>query len=70
MRDTGRSIPPEDLPHIFELFYRVDKSRARASGGIGLTISKHIVEAHSGRIWVESEGAGQGSTFGFTLPTA
>ena len=72
VRDTGRGIPPEDLSHIFERFYRVDKSRARASGGsgIGLTISKHIVEAHGGRIWAESKGAGQGSTFGFTLPVA
>ncbi len=72
VRDTGRGIPPEDLSHIFERFYRVDKSRARASGGsgIGLTISKHIVEAHGGRIWAASEGAGQGSAFGFTLPVA
>ncbi|HHB91510.1 MAG TPA: HAMP domain-containing protein [Anaerolineae bacterium] len=70
VRDTGRGIPAEDLPHIFERFYRVDKSRARASGGsgIGLTISKHIVEAHGGRIWAKSEGPGKGSEFGFTLP--
>ncbi len=72
VRDTGRGIPPEDLPHIFERFYRVDKSRARASGGsgIGLTISKYIVEAHGGRIWAKSEGLGKGSEFGFTLPIA
>ena len=72
VQDTGRGIPPADLPHIFERFYRVDKSRARASGGsgIGLTISKHIVEAHGGRIWAASEGPGQGSAFGFTLPVA
>jgi histidine kinase len=70
--DTGRGIPREDLSHIFERFYRVDKSRARASGGsgIGLPISKHLVEAHGGRIWADSKGAGQGSTFGFTLPVA
>ena len=70
IRDTGRGIPPEDLPHIFERFYRVDKSRARASGGsgIGLTISRHIVEAHRGRIWAESRGTG--SSFGFSLPIA
>ncbi len=70
VRDTGRGIPAEDLPHIFERFYRVDKSRARASGGsgIGLTISKHIVEAHGGRIWAKSEGLGKGSEFGFTIP--
>jgi histidine kinase len=70
VRDTGRGIPPEELPHIFERFYRVDKSRARASGGsgIGLTISRHIVEAHRGRIWAESQGTG--SAFGFSLPIA
>ena len=72
VQDTGRGIPPGDLPHIFDRFYRVDKSRARASGGsgIGLTISRHIVEAHGGRIWAESQGAGRGSVFGFTLPVA
>jgi signal transduction histidine kinase len=69
--DTGIGIPLEHLPHIFERFYRVDKSRSRQAGGgsgIGLTISKHLVEAHGGRIWVESAGEGQGSTFSFTLP--
>ncbi|MHA2427674.1 MAG: sensor histidine kinase [Candidatus Hermodarchaeia archaeon] len=68
--DTGIGISPEHLPHIFSRFYRVDKSRARASGGsgIGLTIAKHIVEAHGGRIWAESPGTDQGSTFTFTLP--
>ncbi len=70
--DTGIGVPAADLPHLFERFYRVDKSRSRASGGsgIGLTISKHIVEAHGGRIWAESEGPGKGSTFTFILPTA
>jgi len=72
VRDTGIGIPPEHLPHIFERFYRVDKSRSRAGGGsgIGLTIAKHLVEAHRGRIWAESAGPGQGSTFIFTLPLA
>lgn len=68
--DTGLGIPPEHLPHLFARFYRVDKSRSRAGGGsgIGLTIVKHLIEAHGGRVWAESEGAGQGSTFGFSLP--
>lgn len=68
--DTGIGIPAEHLPHLFTRFYRVDKSRARASGGsgIGLTIARHLVEAHNGRIWVESEGLGQGSRFLFWLP--
>jgi histidine kinase len=68
--DTGIGILAEHLPHIFSRFYRVDPSRARVGGGsgIGLTISKHLVEAHGGRIWAESPGLDQGSTFIFTLP--
>lgn len=68
--DTGIGIPPEHLPHLFTRFYRVDKSRARASGGsgIGLTIARHLVGAHNGRIWAESAGLGQGSRFLFWLP--
>jgi two-component system sensor histidine kinase BaeS len=68
--DTGIGIPPEHLPHLFTRFYRVDKSRARSGGGsgIGLTIARHLVEAHGGRIWAESQGAGKGSRFTFTLP--
>jgi histidine kinase len=70
--DTGVGIPPEHLPHIFDRFYRVDKSRSRAGGGsgIGLTIAKYLVEAHGGRIWAQSPGSGKGSTFTFTLPIA
>ncbi|NIS81055.1 MAG: HAMP domain-containing protein [Anaerolineales bacterium] len=70
IRDSGIGIPLEHLPHIFTRFYRVDKSRSRVGGGsgIGLTIAKHIIEAHDGRIWAESPGTGKGSTFSFTLP--
>jgi signal transduction histidine kinase len=69
--DTGEGIPAEDLPHIFERFYRVDKSRARATGGcgLGLTIAKRLVEAHRGTIEVQSK-LGKGSRFSFTLPIA
>ena len=69
--DTGIGIPPEHLAHIFDRFYRVDKSRSRQAGGgsgIGLTIAKYFVEAHGGKISVESVGENLGSTFRFTLP--
>ncbi len=70
VQDTGIGIAAENLPHVFERFYRVDKSRSRAGGGsgVGLTISRHLVEAHGGRITAASAGPGQGSTFTFTLP--
>jgi signal transduction histidine kinase len=69
--DTGEGIPPKDLPLIFERFYRVDKSRARTTGGsgLGLTIAKRLVEAHGGAIKVKSQ-VGKGSRFTFTLPAS
>lgn len=69
--DTGIVIPAEHLPHVFDRFYRVDRSRARANGGsgIGLTICRHLVEAHGGTIrGAESAGPGRGSTFTVMLP--
>jgi signal transduction histidine kinase len=67
--DTGEGIPVEDLPLVFERFYRVDRSRTRATGGtgLGLTIAKRLVEAHGGRIDVRSK-PGQGTVFTFSLP--
>ena len=73
VRDTGIGIPPQQLPHIFDRFYRVDKSRSRQPGGgsgIGLTIARALVEAQGGRVWAASAGDGQGSTFFFTCSIA
>ena len=77
VRDTGVGIPAEELPRIFERFYKVDRARAKADfigpggggSGLGLAIARHIVEAHGGSISAESV-IGQGSTFAFTLPLA
>lgn len=70
--DTGDGIAPEHLPHVFERFYRVEKSRSREGGGsgLGLAISRALVEAMEGRIWAESAGPGKGAVFAFTLPIA
>ncbi len=72
IQDTGIGISTENLAHIFERFYRVDKSRSRAGGGsgIGLTIAKHLVEAHGGQISVTSQGLNQGSIFIIEMPSA
>jgi two-component system phosphate regulon sensor histidine kinase PhoR len=71
VQDFGPGIASEHLDRIFERFYRVDKGRSREAGGtgLGLAIVKHIVQAHGGRIWVESE-LGAGATFHFTLPVS
>jgi two-component system phosphate regulon sensor histidine kinase PhoR len=69
VRDSGPGIPADDLPHIFERFYRVDKGRSREKGGtgLGLSIVKHIIQLHGGRVWARSE-VGKGASFFFTLP--
>ncbi|OGO05959.1 MAG: hypothetical protein A2Y73_07770 [Chloroflexi bacterium RBG_13_56_8] len=71
VRDSGPGITPEELPHIFERFYRGDKSRQRHDGGsgLGLAIARSLVEGHGGRIWAESE-PGKGATFIVELPCA
>jgi two-component system phosphate regulon sensor histidine kinase PhoR len=69
--DTGIGIAAQELPRIFERFYKVDRSRTRNAGGtgLGLAIAKHLVEGHGGRLWADS-AEGRGSTFTFTLPVA
>jgi two-component system, OmpR family, phosphate regulon sensor histidine kinase PhoR len=67
VKDTGVGIPVDDIPRIFERFYRVDKSRAGGGTGLGLSIVKHIMEGHKGKVWAESE-EGRGSTIYFVIP--
>lgn len=74
VEDTGEGIAPEHLPHVFERFYRAEKSRsrseARGGSGLGLAISKALVEAMGGSVRAESPGAGKGARFSFSLPVA
>ena len=71
VQDTGAGLTPEEQAHVFERFWRADASRSRDKGGsgLGLTIAKHLVEAHGGQMGVESQ-PGQGATFWFTTPIA
>jgi two-component system, OmpR family, phosphate regulon sensor histidine kinase PhoR len=69
IRDTGVGIAAEDLPRIFERFYKADRARSGGGTGLGLAIARHLVKAHGGDIWAESQ-VGKGSTFYFTIPTA
>jgi signal transduction histidine kinase len=69
--DTGIGIPPADLPHVFDRFYRVDKARTRTEGGagLGLSIAQRIAQMHGGRLEAASDGqAGHGTTFSLWLP--
>jgi len=65
--DRGRGIPPEDLPKLFQRYFKSEAGKAREGLGLGLYVARILVEAHGGRIWVESE-IGKGSTFSFSLP--
>lgn len=67
--DTGSGIPPEHLPHLFELYWHARRNARNRGSGYGLAIARGLVEAHGGRIWVESV-VGKGSTFSFTIPAA
>jgi signal transduction histidine kinase len=68
IQDTGPGIPPENIPHVFDRYWQA-RSTAKLGTGLGLSIAKGIVEAHGGRIWVDSE-LGKGACFAFTLPVA
>jgi signal transduction histidine kinase len=71
VQDDGEGIPSDELPHVFERFYRTDHARSRDTGGsgLGLAIARSLVEAHGGQIGVESV-EGEGSTFTFSLPVS
>ena len=67
VEESGMGFPLEDVQRFFERFYRVDKSRAGSGAGLGLSIAKHIVEAHGGKIWAKSI-EGRGSAIYFSIP--
>ena len=71
LRDViyGVGIAPDELDRVFERFFKTDRSRSGGGTGLGLAIAKHLVQAHGGRIWAESDGS-HGTTFTFTLPLA
>lgn len=69
LKDTGVGVAPQHLPHLFERFYKVDRSRRDSGTGLGLAIVKQLVESHGGGIWVESR-EGEGCLFTFTIPVA
>ena len=69
VKDTGIGVAPQHLPHLFERFYKADRSRRDVGTGLGLAIVKQLVEAHGGRITVESR-EGEGCNFTFTMPQA
>lgn len=68
IHDSGIGIEPEHLDRIFDRFYRVQQEDAHGGSGLGLAVARATIEAHSGKIWADSPGAGQGATFFFTLP--
>ena len=68
VRDQGHGIPSEDLPHLFEQFYRVEGTRKLEGTGLGLYICQGIISSHGGLLWAESDGLGCGSAFAFRLP--
>ncbi len=68
VQDNGRGLSAEQLPYVFDRFYKADRGRDQSGAGLGLAIAKAVVEAHGGRITAASAGPGQGSTFSFLLP--